>query len=52
MLPPAFHRRRSDRLADLDRVLQDFLDRYNTRRRNHGDSMKGRIPQVLKVATR
>jgi len=40
-------------LGDLDQVLQDFLDRYNTRRRNHGDYMKGRTPaQMLKAATR
>jgi transposase InsO family protein len=46
---PAFHRRRFDRLQDLDAVLQDFLRRYNTRRRNHGDYMRGRIPAgVLK----
>jgi len=50
---PAFHRRRFDRLGDLDRVLRDFLDRYNTRRRNRGDYMKGRTPaQMLKAATR
>jgi transposase InsO family protein len=50
---PAFHRRRFDRLADLDEVLQDFLDRYNTHRRNHGDYMKGRIPaQMLEAVTR
>ncbi len=50
---PAFHRRRFDRLADLERVLRDFLDRYNTRRRNHGNYMKGRIPaQMLEAATR
>jgi transposase InsO family protein len=45
---PAFHRRRFDRLADLEVVLGDFVHRYNTRRRNHGDFMKGRTPlQVL-----
>jgi transposase InsO family protein len=45
---PAFHRRRFDRLADLQAVLGDFLHRYNTRRRNHGDYMHGRTPlQVL-----
>jgi transposase InsO family protein len=47
---PAFHRRRFDRLANLDAVLQDFLRRYNTGRRNHGDYMRGRIPaQVLET---
>jgi len=50
---PAFHRRRFDRLADLERVLQDFLGRYNTRRRNHGDYMKGRTPaQMLERLSR
>src|SRR6266581_3311667 len=45
---PAFHRRRFDRLADLEAVLADFLHRYNTTRRNHGDYMHGRTPlQVL-----
>jgi len=45
---PAFHRRRFDRLSDLDAVLRDFLDRYNRKRRNHGDYMSGRTPvQVL-----
>jgi len=45
---PAFHRRRFDRLADLQVVLADFLDRYNRRRHNHGDYMRGRTPlQVL-----
>jgi Sigma-70 factor, region 1.2/Sigma-70 factor, region 1.1/Integrase core domain len=45
---PAFHRRRFDRMADLEAVLGDFLHRYNTRRRNHGDYMHGRTPlQVL-----
>ncbi len=41
---PAFHRRRFDRLADIQAELQDFLHRYNRRRRNHGDYMRGRIP--------
>jgi transposase InsO family protein len=45
---PAFHRRRFDRLVDLEAVLGDFLHRYNTKRRNHGDYMRGRTPaQVL-----
>jgi transposase InsO family protein len=50
---PAFHRRRFVRLADLKAVLRDFVDRYNTRRRNHGAYMKGRTPaQMLEAATR
>ncbi len=44
---PAFHRRRFDRLADLEAVLRDFLHRYNRRRRNHGDYMKGRTPAQM-----
>lgn len=47
---PAFHRQRFDRLSDLDTQLQSWLHRYNTRRRNHGDFMRGRIPlQVLEA---
>jgi transposase InsO family protein len=50
---PAFHRRRFDRLADLDAVLRDFLQRYNRRRRNHGDYMNSRTPlQVLQGVKR
>ncbi len=41
---PAFHRRRFDRVADVDHVLQDFVHRYNTRRPNRGRYMKGRTP--------
>lgn len=41
---PAFHRRRFDRLADLDDQFQGWLHRYNTHRRNHGDYMRGRTP--------
>ena len=33
---------------ELDAQLQGWLHRYNTRRRNHSDFMRGRIPlQVL-----
>jgi transposase InsO family protein len=46
---PAFHRQRFDRLRDLDNQLQGWLDRYNTRRRNHSEFMRGRTPlQVLR----
>jgi len=41
---PAFHRRRFDRLADLETLRETSLDRYNRRRRNHGDYMRGRTP--------
>jgi len=50
---PAFHRQRFDTLAQLDTQLQGFLHRYNTKRRNHGDYMAGRIPvQVLEAHLR
>jgi transposase InsO family protein len=44
---PAFHRQRFDTLTELDRVLQAWLDRYNTHRRNHGAYMHGRTPAQL-----
>ena len=44
---PAFHRRRFDRIEDLEATLQDFVHRYNTRRRNHGSYMRGRIPMQM-----
>ncbi|HET8525823.1 MAG TPA: integrase core domain-containing protein, partial [Actinomycetota bacterium] len=40
----AFHRRRFDRVADVDHVLQDFVHCYNTRRANRGRYMRGRTP--------
>jgi len=47
---PAFHRQRFDTLAELDTQLQGFLGRYNTKRRNHGAYMAGRVPlQVLEA---
>jgi transposase InsO family protein len=50
---PAFHRQRFDSLSELDRQLQGFLHRYNTKRRNHGDYMAGRTPlQVLEARLR
>lgn len=39
-----FHRVRIDNLAQLDAALQAWIHRYNTRRRNRGDYMKGRTP--------
>ena len=44
---PAFHRQRFDRLVDLDTQFQRWLERYNTRRRNHGDFMRGRTPLTV-----
>lgn len=41
---PAFHRQFFTSAAALDAQLQPWLDRYNTRRRNHGDFMAGRRP--------
>jgi transposase InsO family protein len=41
---PAFHRQRFDTAAQLDEQLQGWLHRYNTRRRNNGDFMRGRTP--------
>lgn len=44
---PAFHRQHFTRVIDLDQQLQGWLDRYNTRRRNHGDFMRGRTPATV-----
>ncbi|MDX6204307.1 MAG: hypothetical protein QOF39_364 [Frankiales bacterium] len=45
---PFFHRARIDRVADLETALQTWINDYNTRRRNHGNYMRGRSPrQVL-----
>jgi transposase InsO family protein len=41
---PAFHRRRFTSLRQLQAEADAWLHRYNTRRRNHGDFMRGRIP--------
>lgn len=49
---PFFHRARIDRIADLNAALQTWVTDYNTRRRNHGDYMRGRNPrQVLDAIT-
>ena len=45
---PAFHRRRFGTIRQLQAEADAWLHRYNTRRRNHGDFMRGRTPrQVL-----
>lgn len=45
---PAFHRRRFGSIRQLQAEADAWLHRYNTRRRNHGDFMRGRTPrQVL-----
>lgn len=41
---PAFHRRRFLSLRQLQREIDAWLVRYNTRRRNHSDYMRGRTP--------
>jgi transposase InsO family protein len=44
---PTFHRGRVGDVALLNRRLQGWLERYNTRRRNHGAWMRGRTPAQL-----
>jgi transposase len=45
---PAFHRRRFASVRQLQAEADAWLHRYNTRRHNHGDFMRGRTPrQVL-----
>ena len=45
---PAFHRRHFTSIRQLQAEADAWLHDYNTRRRNHGDFMKGRTPkQVL-----
>jgi transposase InsO family protein len=45
---PAFHRRRFTSIRQLQAEADAWLIRYNTRRRNHSDFMRGRTPaQVL-----
>ena len=47
---PAFHRRLFISVAQLQVEADSWLVHYNTRRRNHGDFMKGRTPkQVLET---
>jgi transposase len=41
---PAFHRRRFTTIRQLQREIDAWLVRYNTRRRNHSDYMRGRTP--------
>jgi transposase InsO family protein len=47
---PAFHRQHFARLADLDAQFQGWLQHDNTRRRNHGDFMRGRTPFAVMQA--
>jgi transposase InsO family protein len=47
---PAFHRQHYARLTDLNAQFQGWLQHYNTRRRNHGDFMRGRTPFTVMQA--
>jgi len=42
---PAFHRRRFTSIRQLQAEADSWLHHYNTRRRNHGDFMRGRTPR-------
>jgi transposase InsO family protein len=42
---PAFHRRRFGSIRQLQAEADAWLHRYNTRRSNHGDFMRGRTPR-------
>lgn len=44
---PAFHRRRFTSARQLQGEVDAWLVHYNTRRRNHGDFMRGRTPEQL-----
>ncbi|MDA8298278.1 MAG: DDE-type integrase/transposase/recombinase [Actinomycetota bacterium] len=44
---PAFHRRRFSSIRQLQAEGDAFLVTYNTRRRNHGDFMRGRTPREV-----
>jgi transposase InsO family protein len=47
---PAFPRQHVARLADLGAQIQGWLAHANTRRRNHGDFMRGRTPLAVMEA--
>jgi transposase InsO family protein len=44
---PAFHRQHFARLADLGAHFQGWLQHDNSRRRSHGDFMRGRTPLAV-----
>ena len=44
---PAFHRRRFTSVGQLQAEINSWLVHYNTRRRNHGNYMRGRTPRQL-----
>jgi transposase InsO family protein len=44
---PAFHRRRFSSTRQLQAEADAWLIRYNTRRRNHSDFMRGRTPREV-----
>ena len=47
---PALHRQHFARLVDLNVQFQGWLQTYNTRRRNHGDFLRGRTPFAVMKA--
>ena len=50
---PAFHRRHSTSIHQLQSEANAWLTRYNTRRRNHSDYMRGHTPaEILDTHTR
>jgi transposase InsO family protein len=50
---PAFHRRRFDTVRQLQAEADAWLIHYNTRRQNHGDFMRGRVPaEILRTHRR
>ena len=44
---PAFHRRRFTSIRQLQAEADAWLIRYNHRRKNHGDYMRGRTPRAV-----
>ena len=44
---PAFHRRRFTSIRQLQAEADAWLVHYNSRRRNHGDYMRGRTPHEI-----
>ena len=49
---PAFHRRRFTSIRQLQAEADAWLARYNTRRRNHSDYMRGHTPlEMLTIHT-
>ncbi len=49
---PAFHRRCFTNIRQLQAEADSWLIHYNTRRRNHGDYMRGRTPREMMTIRR